>query len=375
MKVVHISTLHSPFDQRIFYRECLSLKKAGFEVILLVSNNENAVIHEGVKINSIGAPIKNKSKLRLISRLRYILSALSKGLRMKADIYHLHDPELLLIVPFLKLFGSSRIIYDCHEDHVGFMLQKQYIPKYIRKFFAKSMKLLEQLAVYFVDVIIVVDPGVEQRFKKLGATTLLIYNFPRIDLFSMPPSNEKQYDLIYHGSIPRYHMEVCLAIDDALIQRKREVKWLFFGSYGDRNWIENQLDERSIRHRFTLREHIPHDKIAAEVRKARIGIIPLPDLPKFQFNIPTKLFEFMALEMPVVMSNLPPSRPFVNNMDCAILVPPHDYGAFADAIIELLDNPDLRIRMGKVGRSKVESEFNWNKEEKKLINLYHRLTI
>ena len=160
-----------------------------------------------------------------------------------------------------------------------------------------------------------------------------------------------------------------------LIQQKREVKWLFFGSYGDRNWIEKQIDDRSIRHRFTLRERIPHDKIAAEVSKAKIGIIPLPDLPKFQFNIPTKLFEFMALEMPVVMSNLPPSRPFVNNMDCAILVPPHDYGAYADAIIDLLDKPDLRIRMGKAGRSKVESEFNWNKEEKKLINLYHSLTV
>ena len=120
---------------------------------------------------------------------------------------------LLVIVPFLKLFGSRRVIYDCHEDNVGFMLQKQHIPKIIRKFFASSMKLLEQLAVHFVDVIITADPGVEKRFKKIGATTLLIYNFPRTDLFSVPPSNEKQYDLIYHGSIPRYHMEVCLAID------------------------------------------------------------------------------------------------------------------------------------------------------------------
>jgi glycosyltransferase involved in cell wall biosynthesis len=293
---------------------------------------------------------------------------------MKADIYHIHDPELLVIIPILKLLSGSKIIYDCHEDYIGFMLQKQHIPAFFRKGFSKLMEFLEYYTTHFLDAVITADPGVEKKFKDVRAKTLTLYNFPRLDYFSLPAVTEKEYDLVYHGSIPRYHMEVCFAIDKALLEKKREVNWFFIGTYGDKIWAEQVIVARSAEHRFTLYERIPHNKIANEVKKARIGIIPLPDLPKFQHNIPTKLFEFMALEMPVVMSDLPPSQPFLGDGKCGIMVPPHDYDAYAEAIIKLLDEPDLRIRMGKAGRLKVEAEYNWNKEAEKLVNLYSSFT-
>ncbi len=373
MKIVHISTVHHAADQRIFFRECVSLKNAGFKVILLVRHEENDIYYEGVRIIRLGAPIKNKSRLRILSRIRCAISALIQALWLKADIYHIHDPELLAIIPILKLLSGGKVIYDCHEDYVGFMLQKPHIPVFFRKRLSKLIELLEYYTAHFLDAIITADPGVEKKFTKSRAKTLTLYNFPRLDLFSLPVSTEKEYDLVYHGSIPRYHMEVCFAIDDALLEQKREVNWFFIGTYGDKIWAEKMIVERSAEHRFTLYEHIHPDKIANEVIKARIGIIPLPDLPKFQHNIPTKLFEFMALEIPVVMSDLPPSRPFVGDGKCAIMVSPYDYDAYAKAIIKLLDEPGLRIRMGKSGRSRVDTEYNWDKEGKKLVNLYNTL--
>ena len=49
---------------------------------------------------------------------------------------------------------------------------------------------------------------------------------------------------------------------------------------------------------------MPHNEVFSEVQRARIGIIPLPALPKYLNNIPQKLFEYMALELPVVLSDL-----------------------------------------------------------------------
>jgi glycosyltransferase involved in cell wall biosynthesis len=109
------------------------------------------------------------------------------------------------------------------------------------------------------------------------------------------------------------------------------------------------------------------------VRQGRIGFIPLPDLPKFQHNIPTKLFEFMALGMPVVLSDLPPSRPFVGDGRCALMVPANDREAYADAIIRLLDNPELRRTMGAEGRARVINRFNWQRESQHLLALYAEL--
>lgn len=118
---------------------------------------------------------------------------------------------------------------------------------------------------------------------------------------------------------------------------------------------------------------IPHDQVAARVRQGQIGFIPLPDLPKFQHNIPTKLFEFMALEMPVILSDLPPSRPFVGDGRCAFMVPANDSEAYAEAIIHLLDHPELRRTMGAEGRARVINRFNWQRESQHLLALYAEL--
>jgi glycosyltransferase involved in cell wall biosynthesis len=81
----------------------------------------------------------------------------------------------------------------------------------------------------------------------------------------------------------------------------------------------------------------------------------------------------MALQLPVVLSDLPPSRPFVGDGGCALSVPPDDHRAYADAIIRLIEDPGLRLRMGAEGRRRVEQVNNWEHESRKLIELYREL--
>jgi glycosyltransferase involved in cell wall biosynthesis len=204
----------------------------------------------------------------------------------------------------------------------------------------------------------------------------VLHNFPRSDLFlnARPTSSDKPYDIIYHGSVPKYHLEVCLAVDAILMARGYHVQWrLISRGTPALDWFNRELARRRLTERFHISGLMPHDQIAKEVSKAKMGIIPLPNLPKFQNNIPRKLFEFMALGMPVVMSDLPPSRPFVGDGYCAFMVPPDDYGAYADAIIRLLNDPALRHQMGKEGRRRVDREYNWEKESQKLLDLYREL--
>jgi glycosyltransferase involved in cell wall biosynthesis len=163
-------------------------------------------------------------------------------------------------------------------------------------------------------------------------------------------------------------------VAEALRQRGVRARWLFFGRCPELSWARAEAARRGFADDFTIDDTlVPHSEVAARVLQARIGFIPLPDLPKFQHNLPTKLFEFMALSMPTVLSDLPPSRPFVGDGACAVMVPADDPGAYADAITRLLDDPELRRSMGAEGRRRVEGELNWQRESRHLLDLYAEL--
>ncbi len=369
-KITHITTVHHPFDQRIFHRECQSLAK-GFDVSL-ICNTEKETVIDGVRLIPLGVgTIKSNPSFRILDRVKKIWRAYKKALETKSDIFHLHDPELLLIAPLLKKRTNAAVFFDSHEDNSAFMMQKEYLPGFLRVFFKNIVLFSEKRAAKKLDAIITADKGVENKFKCLGANAHTIFNFPRLDYFNLNINPADQpFDLVYHGSVPKYHFKNIFAIDDALSQKGFLVKWYVFGSIASESWVKEQIDKREQPERFFLGKKVQHNAVANEVIKAKIGIIPLPDLPKFQSNIPTKLFEYMALGMPVVLSNLPPSRPFVADEDCCFMVEPSDFSSYAEKIIMLLKNINLRYDMGEKGKQKAYNQYNWSKEAEKLTDLY-----
>ncbi|MGC8982027.1 MAG: glycosyltransferase family 1 protein, partial [Minisyncoccia bacterium] len=88
-KVCHITTVHSPFDVRIFHKECKTLAKSGYEVYLIAQHDKEEIV-DGIHL--IPLPIV-RSRIR---RMIYLpIRALKEALKLKANIYHFHDPELI----------------------------------------------------------------------------------------------------------------------------------------------------------------------------------------------------------------------------------------------------------------------------------------
>lgn len=379
LKVAHISTVHSAFDQRIFHRECYSLAVAGYETHLIIHNSITYQYIDGVHIHSIGNKKSKNPAVNILGRIKSILKAGQLARKIPADIYHVHDPELIFLGLWLEATTKAAIIFDCHEDNTGYLQQKHYIKPLVRKMLIWAMRLTEKLAARHFDAIIAADKGVAKLFKKSyhASRVVTIHNFPRLELFPFPGDNQENkrpYDIVYHGTIPRYHLEMAFAVAKELKRRDINVRWLFFGKCPDAEWAKKEISKQGLEENFLLDPvPVPHEKVSSRVLQAKIGFIPLPDLPKFQHNIPTKLFEFMALGMPVVLSDLTPSRPFVGNGQCAFLVQWDNIHGYADAIITLLNKRYLRREMGTVGRKMIESSYNWDIEANKLIQLYNDL--
>ena len=379
LRICHISTVHPLHDPRIFYLECWSQVQAGHEVTYLVQSDHDDYQLNGVRIRSVGKKAAITAGLRLKQRLSRFVNALKISRSINADVYHIHDPELIPLAVWLRLRTGAVVIFDAHEDDVAYIRQKTYLHRLLKPILLLAMQINVRLAARGLSAIVVCDAGVEALYHRhYGAKHVVIaHNFPRLDVFTLPtnvPPTDKQYDLVYHGSIPRYHLEIAFNVADILKQRGVKARWLFFGNCPYLDWAQREIERRGLKEYVTI-DHgwIQYDQVVPRLKTTRIGFIPLPDLPKFQTNIPSKLFEFMALEMPTILSDLPPSRPFVGDGTCAIMVKADDYEAYADAITRLLDDPALCQQMGAVARARIERDYHWEKEAVEILKLYERL--
>ena len=117
VKVCILTTVHQPFDTRIFYKEAKTLVQAGYDVTLIAQYNKNEIV-DGVKIIALPKP-----KNRFVRIFGLTWRTFYLAFCQCANIYHFHDPELILICILLKLKGA-KIIYDVHEDYEQKVLSK-----------------------------------------------------------------------------------------------------------------------------------------------------------------------------------------------------------------------------------------------------------
>jgi glycosyltransferase involved in cell wall biosynthesis len=103
---------------------------------------------------------------------------------------------------------------------------------------------------------------------------------------------------------------------------------------------------------------------------ARVGVVTLHPTPTFVESLPVKLFEYMALGLPVVASDFPAWRSIVESARCGILVDPTDPRDIGRAIAFLLLHPDQAEAMGRNGRENVISRYTWDSEARRLLALY-----
>ena len=193
-KITHISIRHTPFDTRIFHKECKTLVKNGFDVSFIVPNNYDEVVDD---IKIIGLK-KYGSKLLKLSI--NIFSIIFKAVKLNSDIYHIHDPELIPIGLILKLKGK-KIIYDAHEDHPKDVFEKKW-PAPLKVFASVYFLFLEKIAYLTFNYIIAATRHISTKFP--NNKTILIRNLPLLNLID--ESNTKNLEIkvpivIYQGGI------------------------------------------------------------------------------------------------------------------------------------------------------------------------------
>jgi len=354
-----LTSVHPPFDTRIFHKEATSLAKAGYDVILIAQHDKEETV-DGIRIIPLPKP-----KNRLERMTRTVWMAYRKALKIDADIYHFHDPELIPIGLLLKRHGK-RVIYDVHEDVPRQNLSKTYIPAAFRKPISAIIEIMEAFSARRFDGVITATPFINKRFSRLGANAINVNNYPLA--FELNPAENqwerKEKAVCYVGGIAKIRgaVEMVEAIG------KTGYRLLLAGNIDPA--IESKLRRLSGWQQVEALGFVNRAGVKTVATRSMGGLVLFHPEPNHINAQPNKIFEYMSAGIPVIASNFPLWKEIVEGTKCGICVDPLNPKEIADAIRWVIEHTREAQAMGQNGRHAVVDKYNWERESKKLLMLY-----
>lgn len=366
MKIVHLTSVHSPRDARIFGKECRSLAATGAEVVLVAPSDRNERI-DGVRIRSVP-----RAASRLERWTRTIAAVFRAAWVERGDVYHFHDPELIPVGLLLRLRGAP-VIYDVHEDYVTSVRQKRYIPALARPVLARALDVGERCAASAFEIVIA-----EKYYAERFPQSTPVLNYPLLDgkagtggLFAPVPR------LLYTGSIS---VDRGALIYAQLLERLPDFEIHLVGRIGG-HLLRRIKDEAGPAAERLVVPFVDRFVPPAEILqycnggKWLGGLAIFPRTPHYARKELTKFFEYMALGIPTIASDFPAWLDLLRDSGGGVGVAPEDPDGAARAIIELLRSPQTGAELGRAARAAVFAQYDWTSQAARLVRVYDRLDV
>ena len=366
-KVVHLTSVHSAFDTRIFVKECRSLARAGFQVTIIAPHTEDTIV-DGVRIKAV-PPIKNKGRIQRMTSTAW--HVFREAWRENGDIYHFHDPELIPEALALRAFGK-KVVYDIHENVPEDILLKQYLPLWSRRLISWLVGGVESSASRRFSALVTVSPMIAERFMTANPRTVLVHNFPEpkeLTAAAEHPWERREPMVAFPGGIlpERGIRQMVHAM--ACFPESANARLEIASTEFPKN-LWDELTQHPGWHRVRYLGHLNRKQVVEMLGRASAGLVLY--LPEGQNHcaMPHKLFEYMAAGIPVIATDLPLWRRLLDGIDCALFVDARKPQSIAEAIQHVIDHPEEAAKMGRIGREAVHTRYNWESQAKELVKLY-----
>jgi glycosyltransferase involved in cell wall biosynthesis len=320
---------------------------------------------DGVRVRDVGRlPGRVNRMLRTTSRV------LAAARALEAEVYHLHDPELIPIGLRLKRLGH-KVVFDAHEDVPAQLLGKPYLGNVSGQMLSRSFSAYERYACRRLDGVVAATPTIRDKFLQINPATVDVNNFPLLREFDAPAAwSGKAAEVCYVGSISALRGIRELVRACALL--RTQARLALAGSFAEPA-LAAEVAGYPGWQRVDPYGHLDRDGVRRVMARSVAGLVTLHPVVNYLDALPVKMFEYMAAGIPVIASRFPLWRDIVEGHGCGVCVDPGDPVAIAAAIDHFILHPDLARRMGENGRRAVLEKYNWLPESRKLIAFYDQL--
>jgi glycosyltransferase involved in cell wall biosynthesis len=405
-KILMLVENYFPQDTRVANETSL-LSDAGYQVTVIALRRHDQKRHEalnGVDVYRVPTlELFNKTSSANTSRMKRLLLKLkafvgytveycyftmaclvvsgyifvSRGF----DVIHGHNPPdtlFLVALPF-KLLGK-KFVFDQHD-----LCPELYRSRYgaAEGFATRLLKILEWCSLKLADVTVATNESYKQiqiaRANKNPRDIFIVRNGPdQMRMTPVAPSARlrgmNKHILCYIGSLnPQDGIDYLLRSLRHLLHdlKRSDFHCVIMGTGDSLQDLRDLAEKLQLNGCVDLAGFVSDEDLQANLAAADICVDPDPSSPLNDVSTWIKVMEYMAYAKPIVAFDLKETR--FSAGEAAIYVQPNKEAEFAQAIVELMEQPELRKKMGAHGRRRVEQELQWNKVGGNLLAAYETL--
>jgi glycosyltransferase involved in cell wall biosynthesis len=160
-----------------------------------------------------------------------------------------------------------------------------------------------------------------------------------------------------------------------ILKRIPNAKLLLVGKDGKayEEGLRNLCKKLNVEKHVVFTGWVPFQHVPSLISVSNVCLVPHHVSIISDVGVPHKLFQYMAMGKPVLVTNAKALKRIVEETKCGIVVPSGDHDRIAEAIIYLHDNEAYARKLGANGRRAVERKYNWQNESRKLCQIYEEL--
>ncbi|MER5931785.1 glycosyltransferase family 4 protein [Streptomyces sp. NPDC002054] len=382
--LILVENLSVPFDRRV-WQECTTLRDAGWTVHVICPQGEKRDREPEAEIDGVRI---HRYPLRAATGgpagfLQEYGTALWHTFRLArkvgpVDVVHACNPPDLLFLPALWLKRrGARFVFDQHD-----LVPELYLSRFDRgkDLLYRAVLALERLTYRAADVVLATNESYRdvalRRGKRRPEDVFVVRSAPDTARFQpVPPEEElkrgKPHLLCYLGVMgPQDGVDYALRALAKLREEFGRTDWhaVFIGGGDTFDAMVELSRQLGLSEQVQFTGRIPDADLARYLSTADVCLSPDPRNPLNDVSTMNKVLEYMVMGRPIVSFDLREAR--VSAGDAAVYAPANDEAEFAKLIALLLDDPEQRARMGKIGQERISGPLSWRNSQASLLAAY-----
>lgn len=288
------------------------------------------------------------------------------------------QPDIVLTHPFTAIFLlPARMLARIGRMKTKFVLDIRTLPVRQKNFNDKIKSWLItqtiKLAKKYFDGITVITPElrkfIAERYQISPETMGIWMSGVNSDFFcprTQPPPSAP-FTVMYHGALAEQRgLAETIQAMASVAQRNLPITLRLLGQGPAAGQLEQLIQQLGLAQVVQLNRSVPYQQMPEQIARADVGIIPLPDEPCWRVGSPLKLFEYLAMAKPVILSPIAAHRHAVGNCPAAIFLKSTAAADIAAGIITAYSLRDQFAWRGQQGRELILTQFTWKRQAEQL---------